>query len=129
VKGLSNYLAQSKNSFMDRMHGEGDDAYFKRILAAASDAKSFENAVMMQSDSVMIEDSFAKSSNGTSSLEISIPQAPKKGGYVRAEDWEAEERRKARNASSWEERVQFDGQQHGNRFSQNEILRHHLKGF
>lgn len=114
---------------MDRMDGETDDAYFKRILAVAGDAKSFENAVLRQPNTVMVQDSSSTtSSNSTSSSEISSP-VPKKGGYVRAEDWEAEERRKAESASSWEERVQFDGQQHGNRFSQNEILRHHLKGF
>jgi hypothetical protein len=122
-------LALSKSSFMDRLHGESDDAYFKRILAVASDAKTFENAVIRQPNTAMIQDSTSSFSSNTSSSEISSSQVPKKGGYVRAEDWEAEERRKAKNASSWEDWVQFDGQMHGNRFSQNEILRHHLKGF
>ena len=116
----------SKSSFMDRLHGESDDAFLKRILAVAADAKSFENAVI-RPPNVMIQDA---PSTVNSTLPIhGSPVQPKKGGYVRAEEWEAEEQRKAKNASSWEERVQFDGQRHGDRFSQNEILRHHLKGF
>lgn len=130
AKSLSKPLSLSKNSFMDRLHGESDDAYFKRILAVASDPKSFENAVIRQTNTEQIQASSAAVSNSTSPAEVSSDSPVlKKGGYVRAEDWEAEERRKAKNASSWEERVQFDGQRHGNRFSQNEILRHHLKGF
>jgi hypothetical protein len=46
-------------------------------------------------------------------------------GYQRAEDWEADQA-KEQKKMSWEERVQFDGQQHGNKFNQNEILRRNL---
>ena len=50
---------------------------------------------------------------------------PKKG-YVRAEEWDAQTKRAD---LSWEERVQFDGQRHGDRFMQNEILRKNLNYF
>jgi hypothetical protein len=117
------HLSMTKSSFMDRIHGESEDAYFKRILAAASDTKSFGNAVIQQQPS-----SFINAANSTEGSELSSNNRTRKGGYVRAEDWDAEEQRKAKSGS-WEDRVQFDGQQYGNRVNQNEILRHHLKGF
>lgn len=46
--------------------------------------------------------------------------------YQRIEEWEIEQKSKAKNGS-WEERVQFEGQRYGNQFNQNEILRQHLK--
>jgi hypothetical protein len=117
-------LSMKKSSFMDRIHGESEDAYFKRILAAASDSKKFENAVIQQQPS-----SFINAANSTTEgSELNSNNRTRKGGYVRAEDWDAEEQRKAKSGS-WEDRVQFDGQQYGNRVNQNEILRHHLKGF
>lgn len=45
-------------------------------------------------------------------------------GYVPIEQWDKERKR---DDMTWEERVQFDGQKFGNRFNQNEILRHNLK--
>lgn len=58
----------------------------------------------------------------------SDPQ-PKKKGYQRVEEWEQEQQEELakQKQTSWEERVQFDGQRHGNRFAQNEILRRNLK--
>lgn len=125
-------LSLSKSSFMDRLHGESDDAYFKRILAVAADAKSFENAVVQRQSNGLIQDHSSLPSlvtvNSTSSEFHDPPSVPAKSRYVRAEDWDAEEQRKSKSGS-WEERVQFDGQRHGNRFAQNEILRHNLKAF
>eukprot|EP01083_Nonionella_stella_P028059 77275_1 len=55
-------------------------------------------------------------------------EAPTKKGYQRAEEWHAEV--KARKVGmSWEEKVQYDGLRHGNRFNQNEILRKNISGF
>lgn len=61
-------------------------------------------------------------------MEVSSSDTPKKKGYQRAEDWEAEQQAITKQMT-WEERVQFDGLRHGNRFAQNEILRKNLKGF
>ena len=49
-------------------------------------------------------------------------EAPVKKGYVRAEEWDAQRK----TSLQWEEKVQFDGRRHGNRWQQNEILRHNL---
>ena len=49
---------------------------------------------------------------------------PKKGGYVRVEEWDAQ--RKASPSLEWDEKVKFDGHRNGNRWQQNEILRQNL---
>jgi len=46
------------------------------------------------------------------------------GKYQRIEEWDAE--RTAKGELSWEEKVQFDGQRHGNQFKQDSILRRFL---
>ena len=51
---------------------------------------------------------------------------PPKSAYVPIEQWNAE---KKKANLTWEERVQFDGQVHGNKFKQNEILRKNLNYF
>lgn len=118
-------LYMSTNNFMDRLPNESDDAYFRRIVAAASNPQSFENAVLKPQNHKTIAAHPISNSTETSGTTNST------GGskYVRAEVWEEQERERAKSSSNWEERVQFDGQVHGNRFNQNEILRHHLKGF
>jgi len=50
----------------------------------------------------------------------------RKGGYQRAEDWDAELKA---GGMSWDQKVQFDGLRMGNGFRQNEILRRHLSNF
>jgi hypothetical protein len=54
-----------------------------------------------------------------------IDDKKRQRGYQRAEEWEADQA-KEQKKMSWEERVQYDGQQHGNKFNQNEILRRNL---
>ncbi len=108
------------SNFMDRLPNESDDAYFRRIVATASSPQSFENAVL----NANVTNVTNHDGNGTTTT-----QNTTKSKYVRAEVWEQQEREKAKSTSNWEERVQFDGQVNGNRFNQNEILRHNLKGF
>lgn len=48
----------------------------------------------------------------------------RKRGYVRVEEWDAEQ--KKNGGMEWDEKVKFDGQRQGNRWQQNEILRHNL---
>ena len=50
-----------------------------------------------------------------------------KGKYQKIEDWDAE--RKEKGILSWEEKVQYDGQRHGNQFRQNDILTRNLHSF
>ena len=50
-----------------------------------------------------------------------------KGKYQRIEDWDAE--RKEKGILSWEEKVQYEGQRHGNQVRQNDILLRNLHSF
>ena len=57
------------------------------------------------------------------------PPTPKNKGYQRVEEWEQEQQQQQQQQqrSSWEERVQFEGQRHGNRLAQHDLLRRTLK--
>lgn len=53
----------------------------------------------------------------------------KKTGYVRVEEWEAQQQEKQaaiKKSLQWEERLRFDGQRYGNKSKQNDILRKNL---
>lgn len=65
----------------------------------------------------------------SSQLEQQEEEEPKKpkGTYQRIEEWDAE--RKAKGELSWEEKVMFDGQKHGNQVRQNDILLKNLNSF
>jgi hypothetical protein len=115
--------------FMERSPGEGDDAYYRRVTAAASDPALFEQMVL-QSSKIPSSSPTARinatSVNSNANTSVSAP-ALNKTGYVRAEEWEAQEQqRKKRGELTWEERVQFEGQMYGNRVQQNDILRQNL---
>lgn len=129
--------SSSLSSFLDRLHGESEDAYFRRATAAASDSATFERTVLGQEQEKNKPAVTAAQVNGKRNgmtdgdHDDTGSDAPKpKKGYVRAEEWEAEEQRRKKNGElTWEERVQFEGQQYGNRVNQNDILRHHLNAF
>lgn len=75
--------------------GESDITFIKRITSTSppKEAKATE-----------------KTSNSSS-------------GYQRIEDWHAEQEAKRQNGTmTWEEKVQFEGQRHGNQMRQNDIL-------
>jgi hypothetical protein len=127
----------------NKQPGESESAFMKRIQQLASDPKAFELAVLGQNEpaasgrsttSLHFSSLSSSSSNSTEAAGSSPPSssegasAARKGGYQRVEDWDREQQEQAKSLS-WEERVQFDGQRHGNRFQQNEILRHHLKTY
>ena len=73
------------------------------------------------------DDSYEELSSSTDNEEPKTQK--KKFVYQRAEDWDREMKNRDKGSMSWEERVQWEGQMNGNEFRQNEILRHHLKGF
>ena len=121
------------SSFFDRMDGESDDAFFRRVTAAASDPETFERMVLNQQqqadDAPSVSNDGSLSAIGTSDTEA-VATTPAKKGYVRAEVWDAEEQRRRKSGElTWEERVQFEGQRYGNQVNQNDILRHHLNAF
>jgi len=90
-----------------------DGSLFSRQLAEAAKRRGLN-----------ITDGFSAAKNmGAESPEKENPR-PK---YQRIEEWDAEQKQKAKSGTlSWEEKVQFDGQRHGNQYRQNEILRKHL---
>jgi hypothetical protein len=121
----------NNNNFMNRLQGENEDEFFSRIVSIASNPQRFENAVLKRNETMTQSLEYQQedvSNNTNSGMNSSTQSVGTKSKYVRVEEWDAEEQRKMKS-SNWEERVQFDGQLYGNRFNQNEILRHHLKGF
>jgi hypothetical protein len=102
-------------SFWKQRPGESNEALFKRLQEAAGDATVFEQFVM------------GETKQKAAAPDLPTVTEPKKG-YQRAEDWEAEQQDIAKEMT-WEQKVQFDGQRHGNRVQQNEILRHHLNTY
>ena len=132
-------------SFWKQRPGESDRAFYQRIQQAASSPQAFERTVREQqqaqstgttvwkaplTDIPGLEDeefgAVVVHTPSQASLEQDgSGQHSRPKGYQRAEEWEAEQSNKPKT-SRWDERVQFDGLRHGNRFKQNEILRHHL---
>lgn len=120
-----------------RLKGESSEAYFQRLTAAAADPHAFERLALQKQQENSISNS--DSDSAVTSVENptnddddddTMPNNNTRRKYVRVEEWEEEQQRKRRSGQlSWEERVAFDGQRHGNRFNQNEILRHHLNAF
>jgi hypothetical protein len=135
---------------LQKQPGESEAAFMKRVQQLASDPIAFESAVLPHKKSQQQAHAASSSTTalahslgdrnrfynstigGLSSSEeedaaYAVPR--RRTGYQRAEDWDREQKERATSSSSWEERVQFDGLRHGNRFQQNEILRHHLKTY
>jgi hypothetical protein len=142
-KESSSSSSSSRPAFLHQLAGESDWAYFKRLSQTASDSKAFEKMVLgeqKKDDSTtlaaaaaevaktqMISSSSSTTNNNNTAKTNNMDDDDKKRkrGYQRAEDWEKDQEKELK-AMSWEERVQFDGQQHGNKFQQNEILRKNL---
>lgn len=121
---------------LKRLEGESEKAYFQRVTAAASDPEAFQRLVVSSAGETKKASASAASDrksknnkNGSSSSGSDAADGEKqpRRKYVPVEEWEAEQQRKGKNGElSWEERVQFEGQRSGDRFKQNEILRHNL---
>jgi hypothetical protein len=123
---------------MQQQPNESRAAYFQRLSKAAADPAAFERLALGQDkDATTNTNNNTNASNnskkthkvdttvGKSHEDPAVLQEKKKRGYQRAEDWEADLAHERENMS-WEEKVQFDGQRHGDRFAQNEILRKNL---
>jgi hypothetical protein len=123
--------------------GESRSAFFQRVSQAAADPLVWERMVL--EDAQVDGTPSTAPSTGSSSVIPTIhlatnqsKQLPEekeettssetKRGYVRAEEWDKTQTSDG-SPLAWEERVQFDGQRYGNKFQQNEILRHNLHSF
>jgi len=86
--------------------GENDIAFIKRITSGTPPTSANTNKKTEPS-------STSNSSSSTSG----------KSGYQRIEDWEAQKQAALKNGTmSWVEKVQFEGQRHGNQVRQHDIL-------
>ena len=114
---------------MEQLPGESDIAFFKRIQQMAGDPVAFENMALGKDGSGKI-DATTGGRKGSATDEEGGSQKKQKGGYQRAEEWDAEDKaRREKGEYTWEEKVKFEGQKYGNHVNQNEILRKNLKGF
>jgi hypothetical protein len=110
---------------LDQLPGESDSAFMKRLMNIASDAATFEKAVMESNTTEEAKhEHHGRFQPGNHPFE-EAPKTKLKGAYQRVEDWDRERKENI----SWEERVQFDGQRYGNQVNQDDILRHHLHTF
>jgi hypothetical protein len=109
---------------LDQLPGESDSDFMKRLMNIASDAATFEKAVMESNTTEETKrEKHGRFQPGNHPHEA--PKTTKKGAYQRVEDWD----RERKESMSWEEKVQFDGQRYGNQVKQDDILRHHLHTF
>jgi len=111
-----------------QLPGESSTAFIKRITSQSSlldQQKSKTNNVTM---SLRNNSSSSRSSNETNSNDENNNENKPTGKYQRIEEWDAEQTAN-KGELSWEERVQFEGQRHGNQVKQHSILRRHLGTF
>jgi hypothetical protein len=116
----------------------GAESDMEELQRAARDPKAFEAYVLRKSQQKKSQEDLSsanaannntnRSAVGSESGLKSESAAPKAKAikYVPIEQWD-EERSKDADNMSWEEKVQFEGLKHGNRYRQNEILNHHLR--
>lgn len=92
--------------------GESEFAYMKRLQQMASST----------------QDLVIQNTTATTAVDGEKSDPPKKlSGYTRVEEWN--EKKYKKTNLTWEERVQWEGQQHGDKFMQNEILRKNINYF
>ena len=122
-----------------QLPGESNAAFFKRISQLASDSATFERAVREeQEDSSSVSNNRRRQNNNNrSGTQLSAMSnswnstaVTSSSGYKKVEEWDEEQREKDdKGEYTWEQRAQFDGQRNGNKYRQNEILRHNLNAF
>eukprot|EP00565_Helicotheca_tamesis_P001053 CAMPEP_0185740946 /NCGR_PEP_ID=MMETSP1171-20130828/38695_1 /TAXON_ID=374046 /ORGANISM="Helicotheca tamensis, Strain CCMP826" /LENGTH=333 /DNA_ID=CAMNT_0028412879 /DNA_START=114 /DNA_END=1115 /DNA_ORIENTATION=- len=123
------YLQRGRESIG---HDERDSSYFDRLREASSSPEAFDKFVMKGVANDAVVGLTQEENSEDSPILTRGEEPPKKKGYQRAEEWEAEldDRRKGKGSGmTWEEKVQFDGQRFGNQIRQDAILRKHLGSF
>ena len=105
--------------------GESDIEFIRRITSPGAVEEAAKEKAKAQSLKA-----HSKFVNGTGSIlddndeEPSETESPKKTGYQRIEEWDAQ--RNDRGSMTYEQKLQFDGQRFGNQVRQDSILRRHL---
>ena len=134
----SSSSSKPRPAFLEQLAGESDSAYFKRLSQTASDPAAFEKMVLGDQQKGDVNSTASPEATKEVAMNYSrsnskddgtdntvVDDKKRQRGYQRAEEWEADQAKEQKKLS-WEERVQFDGQRHGNKFNQNEILRKNL---
>ena len=115
-----------------------DDSYWDQLQTASKDPETFEKFIEESmarkkesergnmSSISMMSSSSSSTTDATASTAETAPRKKKK--YVPIEEWDAQRDASGDNMTR-EERMQWEAQQNGDRFRQNEILMHNLKGF
>jgi hypothetical protein len=112
------------HNMFEQRPGESNADFFKRIHEMSQDAETFERTVLNDQKGVGAAVGNATSApHCDASSQASV--AKKKGTYQRAEDWEAEQNENGK--STWDQKVQFDGQRLGNQVRQDSILREAIR--
>mmetsp|Transcript_22437 Transcript_22437/g.48739 ORF Transcript_22437/g.48739 Transcript_22437/m.48739 type:complete len:209 (+) Transcript_22437:121-747(+) len=97
-----------------------------RLREAAKNPDTFEQVVLSMKLGNGTDDSPYSNGNDSHMSEDAPETAAKKGkkgGYRRIEEWEEDlKNNKDGSGMTWEEKVMFDGQRHGNQVRQNDIL-------
>ena len=129
---------KKKNSPLEDEPWKKDDSYWDQLQAASKDPEQFEKFIEETMAKKKKNNSSSSSSSSSSSTSSSLATAystekqqekettpKKKKGYIPIEEWDATNK----DNMSKEERLQWECQQSGNRYRQNEILMHNLKSF
>ncbi len=127
------HLFKKKNSPLEDEPWKKDDSYWDQLQAASKDPEQFEKFIEeTMAKKKKTNNSSSSSSYSTSTLAAAYTnnqeekETPKKKkAYVPIEEWDATNK----DNMSKEERLQWECQQSGNRYRQNEILMHNLKSF
>eukprot|EP00563_Minutocellus_polymorphus_P017457 CAMPEP_0197721008 /NCGR_PEP_ID=MMETSP1434-20131217/4194_1 /TAXON_ID=265543 /ORGANISM="Minutocellus polymorphus, Strain CCMP3303" /LENGTH=194 /DNA_ID=CAMNT_0043305947 /DNA_START=39 /DNA_END=623 /DNA_ORIENTATION=- len=97
-------------------------AELERLREAARCPEAFERlSLNMKSESSdgCCDDGGVKSEEVKSE---EVTPTNKAKGYQRIEDWDADQKKRKDGSMTWEEKLMFDGQRHGNQVRQNDIL-------
>lgn len=115
-------------SALDQLADESDATYFKRLSETAEDPAAFEKLVfetMVSAQQTKAQATAAVAKTTPMKSDSEGDDVKRQRGYQRAEDWEVDQEQE-RKEMTWEEKVKYDGQQDGDKFQQNEILRKNL---
>jgi uncharacterized protein involved in type VI secretion and phage assembly len=101
------------NNRFQQQPGESDIKFIKRLTEESALA-----------DNAPTADTSSKDDTEVIAENQEEEKKPKKGKYQSIEDWDTE--RKASGELTWDEKVMYEGQKHGNQVKQNDILNRNL---
>lgn len=130
------YSTRTNHSPLEDEPWQADDSYWDELQVASKDPVAFEKFIEKSMErkkqakitaaatTMSSSSSTSKGRNGNAAA-VDDTAPKKKSKYVPIEEWDAQQ---TENMSK-EERLQWECQRGGNKFRQNEILIHNLKGF